>query len=87
MIVGGSALARSGRSGTGAGRSGAVVALVVGPIGVVLSALALARSAGGIGTGNGRAGAIVGLAVGLIGIVLGALALARSRRAAPPLTG
>ncbi|MBT2508351.1 hypothetical protein J7I98_21155 [Streptomyces sp. ISL-98] len=69
----------AGGIGTGSGRLGAIVAAVVGLIGVVIGGLALARSAGRIGTGSGRAGAIVALVVGLIGMVLGGLALARSR--------
>jgi hypothetical protein len=72
--------AAAGGIGTGSGRLGAIVAAVVGRIGVVIGGLALARSAGRIGTGNGRLGAIVAMVVGLIGMVLGRLALARSRR-------
>ena len=52
----------------------------LGLIGMLLAALHLATSTGGIGTGNGRVGAIVALVLGLIGMVLGRLALARSHR-------
>jgi hypothetical protein len=81
LVIGGLALARSaGRIGTGDGRAAAIVALVVGLIGMVLSVVHLGSSAGGFGTGGGRAGAIVALVLGLIGMNLGGLALARSRR-------
>jgi hypothetical protein len=61
-----------------AGRLGAIVAALVGLIGVVIGWLALARSDGGIGTGNGRSGAIVALVAGLIGTALGGLVVATS---------
>ncbi len=80
VVIGGLALARSGRIGTGTGGRGAIVALVAGLIGMALGGLVVATSDGGIGTGNGLGGAIVALVVGLIGMVLGGLALARSRR-------
>src|SRR5262245_9534060 len=70
----------AGRIGAGAGRAGAIVALALGLIGVVLSVAHLGSSTGGFGTGSGRAGAIVALVLGLIGMNLGGLALARSRR-------
>ena len=60
----------------------AIVALVMGLIGMILSGLHLASATGGIGTGSGQLGAIVALVLGLIGVVLGGLALARSRRIA-----
>jgi len=56
--------------GITSGRLGAIGALVVGLISVVIGWLAVARS--------GRRGAIVALAVGLIGIVLSGLHLARA---------
>ena len=58
------------------GRIGAVVAGVVGLIGVVIGGLALARSAGRIGAGNGRRGATVALVLGSIGLVIGGLVVA-----------
>jgi len=57
------------------GRLGAIVAALVGLIGVVIGGLAL-RSAGRIGTGSGRSGAIVALVAGLIGMALGGLVVA-----------
>jgi Family of unknown function (DUF6223) len=51
-------------------------AAVVGLIGAVIGALALARSAGRIGAGNGRRGAIVALVMGPIGLVIGGLVVA-----------
>ena len=82
LVIGGLALARTaGRIGTGNGRTGAIVALVLGLIiGIVLSVVHLGSSTGGFGTGSGRAGAIVALVLGLIGMNLGGFALARSRR-------
>ncbi len=62
------------------GRAGAIGALALGLIGMVLSVVHLGMSTGGFGTGSGRAGAIVALVLGLIGMNLGGLALARSRR-------
>lgn len=58
-----------------AGRLGAIVATLVGLIGVVIGGLAL-RSAGRIGTGSGRLGAIVALVAGLFGVALGGLVVA-----------
>jgi hypothetical protein len=58
------------------GRLGAMVAAVLGLVGVVLGGLALARPAGRFGTGKGRLGAGVALAAGLTGIVLGGLLVA-----------
>jgi hypothetical protein len=55
------------------GRLGAIVAALVGLIGVVIGGLAL-RSARRIGTG--RSGAIVALVAGLIGMALGGLVVA-----------
>lgn len=79
VVVGWWALARSGGY-SGSRRLKALVALGVGLIGIILSALHLARATGGIGTGSGRLGAIVALVMGLIGMVLGGRALVRSRR-------
>lgn len=77
LVIGGLALARIGNRN---GRVVAIVALVLGLIGVVLSVVHLGSSTGGFGTGGGRAGAIVALVLGLVGTSLGGLALARSRR-------
>ena len=57
-----------------------LVALVLGPIGLVLGGLVVATADGGLGTGNGLGGGIVAMMVGLIGMALGGLALARYRR-------
>ncbi|MFE9884627.1 DUF6223 family protein [Streptomyces scopuliridis] len=61
-----------------AGRLGASSAAVLGLIGAVIGALALARPAGRFGTGSGRLGAVVALAVGLTGMALGGLVAATS---------
>ena len=86
VVIGGLALARSSnhRTGTGNGRTGAVVALVFGLTGMLLSVVHLGSSTGGFGTGSGRAGAIVALVLGLVGMNLGGLALARSRVPSSP---
>ena len=65
--------------GRGTGKAGAIIALVLGLIGMVLSIVHLGTSTGGIGTGSGRLGAIVALVLSLIGVILGGLVLARSR--------
>jgi Family of unknown function (DUF6223) len=57
-------------------RIAASVAAVVGLIGAVIGALALARSAARIGTGSGRRGAIAALVMGPIGLVIGGLVVA-----------
>src|SRR5262245_12753218 len=80
-IIGGMALARSVRHIGNGGRRGAVVALILGPIGLVIGSLVVATADGGVGTGNGVAGGVVAILVGLIGTSLGGLVLARSRRA------
>jgi uncharacterized protein YacL len=80
-VIGGVALARSARRIGNGGRRGAVVALVLGPIGLVVGTLVVVTADGGLGTGNGLAGGVVAMFVGLIGMALGGLALARSRRA------
>jgi len=74
-IIGGMALVRSVRRG-------AVVALVLAPIGLIVGALVVATAKGGVGTGHGLAGGVVAIIVGLIGTALGGMALARSSRAA-----
>ncbi len=79
VIIGGSALARSGRAGTVNGRAWAVAALAAGLISGLVGGLHMANSAGGPGTGNGVAGAAVAVVLGLIGMVIGGLAVARSR--------
>ena len=62
-------------------RARGAVALVLGPLGLILGGLVVATAPGGLGTGNGLGGGIVAMAVGLIGMALGGMALARSRRA------
>ena len=80
VVIGGLARARACRTGAGNGRAGAIAALVLGFIGVILSVVHLATFTGGFGTGSGRAGAIVAIVLGLIGMSLGGFAVARSRR-------
>ncbi|MER5927533.1 DUF6223 family protein [Streptomyces mirabilis] len=62
----------------GDGRTGAILALGVGLIGVAVGWLALARVAGRFSTGNARTGALSAMAVGLVGTALAALHLATS---------
>jgi hypothetical protein len=57
----------------------ATTASVLALAGVVIGALALARSAGRIGAGNVRTGAIVALVAGLIAVVNGGLNLALAK--------
>src|SRR5687768_13680422 len=56
-----------------AGRIGAILAVVVGLIGVVIGGLTLARSGGGGAAGNGRHRAMVALALGPIALIMGGL--------------
>jgi Family of unknown function (DUF6223) len=84
VVIGGLALARSGRFGTGSGRGGAIVALAAGLAGAAIGGLVVAAAEGGPGTGYGIVGGFVALVVGLIAMVLGGLALARSRRTGQP---
>ncbi|MCC3651223.1 DUF6223 family protein [Streptomyces sp. S07_1.15] len=55
------------------GRFGGTAAAVVGLIGVVAGALALARPGGRPGTGTGRRGALVALVAGPVAMVFGGL--------------
>jgi Family of unknown function (DUF6223) len=85
VVIGRRALARSANRsaahvGTGKGRAGAIVALVIGAIVMVVGGLHTVFSAGGFGTGNGLAGAIVAMGVGLISMVMGGVALPRTWR-------
>ena len=78
VIIGGLAIRRSKKQIGHGGRTGAIVALVFGAIGVILSLLHLGTSAGAVfGSGSGKAGAIVSLVLGLTGMVLGGRALSR----------
>jgi hypothetical protein len=81
VVIGGLAVARSGRTGNGPARAGAL-ATVLGLIGASVGGLHAANSAGGLGTGNGLAGAVVAVVLGLIGMAVGGWVLARSRRPA-----
>jgi hypothetical protein len=81
-VVGGVAVARTTRRGTGNARRGAVIALLLGATGLLVGGLVVATADGGLGTGNGLGGGVVALFVGLTGMVLGGLALSRSRRSA-----
>lgn len=78
VVVGWLALTRR------AGRTGAVAALVLGPLSTVAGVAFAVTADGGLGTGNGLGGAIVAVALGALATALGALALARSRSAARP---
>ena len=84
VVIGGLALARSGRIGTGPARRAAVVALAAGLAGAAIGGLVVVAAEGGPGTGYGIVGGFVALVVGLIGVVLGGLALIRSRRTEVP---
>jgi hypothetical protein len=84
IVISGRALARSAgrtRSDTDVGATdrlrGAIVAMMLGLIAIVVGGLIVATSDGGLGTGNGLGGAVVAMVLGLIAIVLGGLARAR----------
>ncbi|MGE3286175.1 MAG: DUF6223 family protein [Pseudonocardia sp.] len=74
VVLGVLALARPARR-----RAGAVVALVLGLVGLVVGGVHAANAAGGLGTGNGLAGAVVAVVLGLVGACLGGLATRRCR--------
>ncbi len=80
VVIGGVALRSAGRVGDGNGKTGAIVALVVGLTGAVIGGFVVAAADGGPGTGYGMVGGFMALVVGLTAIVLGGLALARARR-------
>lgn len=82
VVIGGLALARSVRRLGNAGRLGAIVALVAGPVAAINGGLVLAVANGGPGSGNGVVGGAGALVLGVIGMALGALVLRRSRRIA-----
>ena len=77
LIVGLSARRRAVRQiGPGKGKNGAMVALILGLAGIILSILHLSTSVGAVfGSGSGKAGAIVALILSLIGITFSWLAL------------
>jgi hypothetical protein len=72
------ALRSERRAGNGTRRF--PVALVAGPLAVVLGGWVVATAPGGVGTGNGLGGAVVGVVLGLIAIGLGGLSSLRQRR-------
>jgi hypothetical protein len=82
VVIGCLALYRAARHIGNHGRRGAIVALVLGPIGFINGGLVLAIATGGPGSGNGVVGGAAALVLGLIGTVLGGLAVANSRRVA-----
>jgi hypothetical protein len=79
LVVGWRARIRSA-AGTGKGRTGAIAALLLGLIGIILSVMHLTTSAGAVfGSGSGKAGAIFALVLCLIGMPLGGLALRQKK--------
>ncbi|PVZ13139.1 DUF6223 family protein [Actinomycetospora cinnamomea] len=79
VVLGGWALVRSGR---GARRNRAIVALAAGLVATVVGAVVVAAADGGPGTGHGIVGGVLAVVVGLAAVLLGGAALVRSRRAA-----
>jgi hypothetical protein len=64
----------------GRNRTGSIVALGLGLVGVILSVVHLSTSVGAVfGSGSGKAGAIVALALSLLGMGLGGLAFRSSK--------
>lgn len=75
LVIGWRVKVRANRSKPNV-RSGAIAALVLGSVAVVLSVVHLSISAGAVfGSGSGKAGAIFALVPALIGIILGGLVL------------
>jgi hypothetical protein len=81
-VAGGLVLARSGRVGPGNERRGAIAALAMGSIALLIGGLVVATADGGVGTGNGLGGGIVAMGLGLLDLALGGLALTRTGRIA-----
>jgi hypothetical protein len=80
IIIGWIILAHS-QGRTGYERVGAITALALALIDIILSGVHLIRTSdSSIGTGSGRLGAIVALVIGVIGIILSSRALVRSRQ-------
>jgi len=79
VVIGGLALRRSRRNGTGNRRVDPIVALVAGLIAIVNGGLNLAVATGGPGSGNGVIGGAAALVLGLIAMAFAAAALAHSR--------
>jgi len=76
--VGWGARARLG-AGTGKGRTGGVIALVLGITGIALSVVHLSITAGAVfGSGSGKAGAIFAFIPNLIGIAFGRLVIRKT---------
>jgi hypothetical protein len=80
VVIGGLALYRAAHRIGNRGRRGAIVALVLGPLGVVNGGLVLAVATGGPGSGNGVVGGAAAVVLGLIATVLGGVTVARSHR-------
>jgi len=80
VVSGGMALYYAVRHIGNHGRSGAIVALIAGPIAGINGGLNVVLATGGPGTGNGVVGGAAAFVLGLIAIALGGLALIRSRR-------
>ena len=77
VIVGWRAKIRAKR---GKGGTEAIVAVLLGLTGIILSVIHLSASYGAaLGSGSGKAGAFVALVLGLIGLILGGLALRSGR--------
>src|SRR5262249_60701859 len=79
-VIGCVALYRAARHIGDYGRRGAIVALVLGPIGAINGGLGLAIATGGPGSGNGGVGGAAALVLGLLGTGLGGGVVANSRR-------
>lgn len=79
VVLGGLALARSGRGGRR--RTRAIVALAAGLPATVIGAWVVAAAQGGPGTGYGIVGGYVALVVGPVAVLLGGTALYRVRGA------
>ena len=78
-VVGGVALSRSRRGGTGTWRRWSVVAVAAGVIATAVGVPALAVADGGPGTGNGVVGAWAAIVLGPIAAAIGGVIMARAR--------
>jgi hypothetical protein len=79
VVSGVRALRSARRAGAGNGTRRFSIALVAGPLAVLLGGGVVVTAPGGVGTGNGLAGAVIGVVLGLIALGLGGFSRLRPR--------
>lgn len=80
LIIGWIARRRAAKGTGSKGRNGAVAALSLGALAIIISIIHLSITAGAVfGSGSGKAGAILGLVLGIIGVALSGLVLRQKK--------